>query len=245
VLTPRQWSLENLVQMLSGLFLCLAGGMITHQLMVPPAVAATSGGKLVAAVIHSAFFHVGGFICVARLLSAERVGWSEGFGLSRNRRQAITRGLLAVVVVTPVMMLLQGVLARWLTPDGEAPAVQEMVKTIGQAVAPDQLLFYGLMAIVLAPVIEELLFRGIFYPAIKSRGHPRLALWGTSLMFGVVHSNRLTLLPLTLLALVLVWLYERTGNLLAPIIAHSGFNAINFLLLMGREPLLRMLPEGY
>jgi membrane protease YdiL (CAAX protease family) len=37
-------------------------------------------------------------------------------------------------------------------------------------------------------------------------------------------------LPLTLLALALTWLYERTNNLLAPILAHSLFNGVNFLL---------------
>ena len=34
--------------------------------------------------------------------------------------------------------------------------------------------------------------------------------------------------PLLLLALVLTWLYEQTGNLLAPILAHATFNALQF-----------------
>jgi membrane protease YdiL (CAAX protease family) len=39
-------------------------------------------------------------------------------------------------------------------------------------------------------------------------------------------------LPLFVLALVLTVLYEKTNNLLAPIAAHSAFNAVNFAMLL-------------
>jgi len=58
-----------------------------------------------------------------------------------------------------------------------------------------------------------------------------LALWGTAGLFALIHFNLLTFLPLMALALVLTYLYERTNNLLAPIAAHSFFNALNFGLL--------------
>jgi membrane protease YdiL (CAAX protease family) len=58
-----------------------------------------------------------------------------------------------------------------------------------------------------------------------------VALWGTALLFAATHHNAATFLPLTLLAIVLARLYEKTNNLLAPIITHSMFNAMNFLVL--------------
>jgi len=85
------------------------------------------------------------------------------------------------------------------------------------------------VAIGIAPVAEELLFRGILYPAIKQAGFPGVALWGTSLLFAAIHVNLGIFVPLLLLALVLAQLYERTGNLLAPITAHALFNAFNFV----------------
>ena len=39
-------------------------------------------------------------------------------------------------------------------------------------------------------------------------------------------------IPLFVLALALTWLYEKTGSLLAPIVAHSLFNAANLALLI-------------
>src|SRR5206468_705414 len=86
----------------------------------------------------------------------------------------------------------------------------------------------GIVAMGLAPVAEELLFRGILYPAVKQAGFPRLALWGTSLLFAAIHVNLMTFVPLLLFALLLAQLYERTGNLLAPLAAHVMFNALNF-----------------
>ena len=83
-------------------------------------------------------------------------------------------------------------------------------------------------AVVLAPLAEELLFRGILYTLIKQHGRPRLALWGTSLLFGAIHFNLAALPSLCFLGLVFAWLYERTGNLLAPVTAHVLFNAVNF-----------------
>jgi membrane protease YdiL (CAAX protease family) len=90
----------------------------------------------------------------------------------------------------------------------------------------------GAAAVLLAPVAEEVLFRGILYPAVKQTGHSRLALWGTSLLFAAVHMNLVTFVPLAVLALLLTALYERTNNLLAPIMAHVLFNALNFAMLL-------------
>jgi membrane protease YdiL (CAAX protease family) len=91
------------------------------------------------------------------------------------------------------------------------------------------------LAVLLVPPAEEILFRGILYPWIKQAGYPRLALWGTALVFAGVHFNLVSFLPLAAFALVLAALYERTNNLLAPITAHALFNTLNFLLLLLQE----------
>jgi membrane protease YdiL (CAAX protease family) len=56
-----------------------------------------------------------------------------------------------------------------------------------------------------------------------------LGLVVSSVVFGAIHSNLVAFLPLTLFAVLLVMLYESTDTLLAPIVAHSLFNAIAFL----------------
>jgi len=93
----------------------------------------------------------------------------------------------------------------------------------------------AVVAIGLAPLAEEILFRGILYPAVKQAGFRRLALWGTAVLFAVIHGNLATLLPLLVLSVALTLLYEQTDNLLAPVVAHALFNAINFLKLYSGE----------
>jgi membrane protease YdiL (CAAX protease family) len=80
-------------------------------------------------------------------------------------------------------------------------------------------------------VVEEIFFRGMLYPAIKQAGFPRLAIWGVSLLFALVHFNLVSFIPLFVLAILLTALYEYTDNLLAPISAHALFNALNFAML--------------
>ena len=75
---------------------------------------------------------------------------------------------------------------------------------------------------------EEALFRGAL--------QPWLGLWPASLLFGLAHfAPSKSLAPWTLFAfaagLFLGALYEWTGNLLAPIVAHAGINAVNLRLL--------------
>jgi membrane protease YdiL (CAAX protease family) len=105
---------------------------------------------------------------------------------------------------------------------------QPTIKVLESTVGLGQRFCFGLAAIVLAPVAEEALFRGILYPFIKQSGHRWLALFGTSLAFGAVHANLVTFVPLSFFAVILVFVYEKTDKLLAPILTHALFNAVNF-----------------
>lgn len=90
-------------------------------------------------------------------------------------------------------------------------------------------------AIVLAPIVEEILFRGAAQQGLRKAGLSRCwAIIVASAAFAVVHLGVLAdgavasgLAALFALALLLGWLVERTGRLIAPIVAHGAFNAIN------------------
>ena len=60
-----------------------------------------------------------------------------------------------------------------------------------------------------------------------------------SLLFAAIHANLMTFIPLTFFALVLIALYEKTDNLLAPITAHCFFNSVNFSLFIFQSDLER------
>jgi membrane protease YdiL (CAAX protease family) len=185
------------------------------------------------------------FVLIHRFLREHQMTWSEAFNFKLHWPSALTFGLMTGLAIVPVVLLLQFSVQLVLSRFGLAPDEQTAVQVIRNAESWPGRLVMGFATILLVPPAEELLFRGIAYPAIKRAGYPRLALWGTSVLFAAIHGNLAILAPLTLLAMALVWLYEKTGNLLAPIAAHSLFNAINFGLVYALPWLQERVPSVF
>ena len=92
------------------------------------------------------------------------------------------------------------------------------------------------MAVVVAPILEEMLFRGLFQTTIRSfleipnpRFHIRNAAWPaiviSSVLFAMVHADTAHWPALFVLSLSLGYAYEKSGSLFRPIFIHSFFNA--------------------
>jgi len=102
-----------------------------------------------------------------------------------------------------------------------------------------------LAVVVGAPVAEELLFRGLLFRLARDR-------WGlaggavlTGLFFGVAHWEPWSLFGLVGLGILLAVLYQWTGSLLAPMVAHGVHNGISlFLMLRWRDQLITETPEA-
>ncbi len=88
------------------------------------------------------------------------------------------------------------------------------------------------LAVVLAPIGEEVIFRGFFYPVLKDKLGWRGAMVVTSLIFGFVHLHAPTFLALSMFGVLLAAVYECTGNLLYPILLHAFFNGSSCALLL-------------
>jgi hypothetical protein len=136
--------------------------------------------------------------------------------------------LTAAIALLVAMAIMWG--SQWmLTLVEVTPVQQTSIEALRETDDPARRLAIAVTAIALAPLFEETLFRGLLYPAIKQAGYPRLAFWGTAVLFGLSHVNLLAFASLTFFGLVLAALYERTDNLLAPIAAHTAFNAANYV----------------
>jgi membrane protease YdiL (CAAX protease family) len=84
---------------------------------------------------------------------------------------------------------------------------------------------------VFAPILEEMLFRGVLLDALKARMALNPAIWVTGIAFGLVHLTdpaTLALVPaLILLGVILGFVRERGGGSLSrPILMHMGFNSV-------------------
>ena len=161
---------------------------------------------------------------------------ADTFGFNRkNTGRCLLLGLatgLGLVLIAMALALISSLLIKAF---GDQAEPQKLVTLIAEESAKQEnigtLIFFVVMAVAVASVAEEILFRGILYPAIKQIGYPRLAAIGTALLFALFHVNLLTFASLTVVALGLIALYEFTDNLLAPITAHAVFNASNLIML--------------
>lgn len=91
--------------------------------------------------------------------------------------------------------------------------------------------FLALFTILLAPVAEEMFFRGVLYTTMRQHLGTMPAALASATVFAMIHFNLGSFLPLLVLAVGLALIYERTGNILAPMLAHSLFNTTNYVLL--------------
>jgi membrane protease YdiL (CAAX protease family) len=113
---------------------------------------------------------------------------------------------------------------------------QETVTAFRQLGAAWQMAFFLFQAVVLAPLFEELFFRGFLQSFLKNYTSTWMALVLSAGVFAFAHVNLGAVLQLWLLGVALGLAYEHTGALLLPVGIHGCFNfatALNLLLEKG------------
>lgn len=232
VISQKPWRPEAVLMLGAGMLLLVSLSSLGAVLLQEN----TAAPRFVGFMVGTLFGQCLAAVQVHLFLRYHRMSWSEFLGLRRRRALwMVLLGMATAVIVTPFGWAASVVSSKAIMRLYEEPQQQMAVEVLQSTKDMGQRIVFALTAIVMAPLIEETLFRGILYPLVKQQGYPRLALWGTSLLFAAIHANLLTFLPLFLFALALVALYEWTDAMIAPITAHAAFNAINFLLLINQD----------
>lgn len=157
---------------------------------------------------------------------ASGVSFGDGVGLRRvSAWTAVWAGLLIAVGVR----LFTGVYGIVLNALGVDVSTQTADPTKLLPGGPLGVAFTVLLVVVLAPIAEEIVFRGVLLPVISDRWG---VFWGvtlSSLVFTVMHLVPYTMPPIMLLAVALSWLFFRTRSLWPAIVAHAAFNGIGLI----------------
>ncbi len=122
---------------------------------------------------------------------------------------------------------------------GRLPEKQDIINLFLRAENPFIVMSAIFSFLVLAPIAEELLFRGILYRALKgflsqmskSDFAKYVAAAISSLLFSIAHNNAFAFVPLFAFALLLTSLYERTQSIVSTMLCHSAFNFFNVVLI--------------
>lgn len=209
-------------------------GLFFIYAAIQPADAGRAAGGLTAgSLVASMAFNL--IVCAGLLVFLQQVRGlnpAELFGL----QHVDGRRLVRVVAVFAVMSLIivnvvSGLTVTWLQdvwPDLEP---QDTVKAFQES---DGFMFRFLVvlaAVVVAPLAEEVLFRGFVYGVLKRYTDAPFAALSSSLMFAIIHLHVGSLLPLWVLALLFCLAYEVSGCLLAPMLLHMIFNGTSIALM--------------
>ena len=208
---------QLVVGLVAGLALALVAGGIEGS----------STGLLVATVVSQV---VGLLLALGYLSLRRRLSWRV-LGPVRPGVVPVLLGLAVGFGGTLLAYTINAVVTFAL--DLEAPVEQQLLEDVLSGGLASVVVVIA--AVVMAPLAEELLFRGLLFQSLRRR----LGLWFaaivSAMVFCLVHveiivSQPLALLGLFALAVLLAWSFHRTGSLVVPIVAHATFNAISLAL---------------
>jgi membrane protease YdiL (CAAX protease family) len=148
--------------------------------------------------------------------------------IGRNPLHAIVVGVLAGIGMWMVGNLVGAAVIALL----QALGIEADTQLAERAVETLDPWLVVLVVIILAPIAEELFFRGIVFNAWLREGGVRWAFIGSTLLFALIHLSIAAFVPILLLGFALAWVYRRTQSLLAPIALHATFNGISVVLVL-------------
>lgn len=160
-----------------------------------------------------------------RLLGPVRTRWSGVL-------VGVGHGALAFLVVNVVITQLIELFAR--QAGLEVPEVQQELQEAVRDPGAAPLVIVSV--VLLAPLAEELLFRGVLFQALRMRVRLWPAVAVSAVAFGASHVEPLAIGLTAVLGLYLAWIFHRSGSLLVPILAHASFNALSLTLISMTPP---------
>jgi membrane protease YdiL (CAAX protease family) len=156
----------------------------------------------------------------------------ERFNAPVSIGAALKSGFLTYLAALPLVAAAMWVWQQGLDAAGIPRPKQELIDMFSHTHGFWRLTFMTLVAVVIAPMTEELVFRAGIFRFVRTRLPRVLSLVLPAVLFGAAHLNLSAFVPLLVLAIVLSLAYERTGRVITPIVAHGLFNltTVAFLL---------------
>lgn len=232
---PRPWSLSDF-------FFVILGGFLGAALFV--AGSELAGGDELSLVLALTGQYLG-HLLVLWWLSRRKQHPDLGFAIEGRDLGYIGLGLILQLALAILFLPLSSLLL----PEGES--AQQVGSAIAGLETTSARVAAMVTAVVLAPVTEELIFRGILLKTLEGRGR-RTIMVVTSLVFAAFHllglqpsrilqAAAVVLPQLFVVGLVLAWVTLRSKRLGPAIFIHSGFNLLAAVVLLLPPEMLESL----
>ena len=160
------------------------------------------------------------FIVIALFLRLIHRPFSE-LGFMKPRKRFVVLGFIVGVL----LFLGIGILGNALTHLLGTPPPQSFAEAVNGANYWEFSLLTILGGLV-APIKEEMLFRGLIYPPLRQVLGKGKGMLLTGMFFATLHFDLVRFLPLFIGGIVLTWLYERSSSIWPSIVAHGTWNIL-------------------
>jgi membrane protease YdiL (CAAX protease family) len=234
----REWLPEERYRGPSVILLFLVAVAAANLLSLPPLLVDTLAGGdptqpspfalVVLLLVTPLMFGAIGLVFVVRPRALAGVRFGDGSRTTYNVLRGVALGAAAWVAANAVAIGL-----TWLITEltGETPVEDQVVVQLAASLPP--LVAIGLIGL-LAPAAEEFFFRWIAVNAWEREHGTRIAVVGSSILFGAAHvlgGSLLALPSIFLLGLILAVAYVMTRSLPLVIGVHATFNCLSLALL--------------
>lgn len=160
------------------------------------------------------------------------LGLGRGIGLIRESLLGLL-GYIAGLPLIGLALVALIILTKLLGLEVEQGAHPIVYMIKGGQTSVGVILFALVLAVIIAPVLEEVMFRGYFYRALRSRLGAPASIAICSAFFAAVHPQGIIGFPLLFaIGAVLATLREWRGSLAAPIAAHACTNGVTMTLVL-------------
>ena len=195
----------------------LINGILNGEEIVPLSV-----------VMQTALFHLPIIALVIRKARSAGSPALESFGIAAPHLLAdVGKGVLAYLAAIPAIAAANAVSYLALQALNIPPEPQLAVRILIDPNPAWLKMYLVAMAVISAPIAEELLFRFVCFPSLARITSPMRSAVMISLLFALIHLNAYAFLPLFVMALALSAAYALTRSIIVPITMHALFNAVN------------------
>lgn len=224
VIAERSWKTWQVVMLLSALFLLYFLAMFSGRLFYEEQI------PFVRLVITLCIYTI--LMVMIGVTNHRRGGsWISSLGMgTANLRKLIFSPVVYLAVIPFIMLISKGYHLLLERIYSSEVALQDVAQIVSGNLSWLEIL-YMITAIFIAPVYEELMFRGVIFPYFAKRAGLIPALIIVSVLFALMHFHLPSFVPLAILSGVLCLAYWRTGSLWTSIGVHMIFNAVSILAL--------------
>ena len=221
MLTDTRWSVRTAAWVVAGFLAVLvvaALGAAGLKLAGVKGVAATVATGV---ILSGAYLLVVGVVAV--LARVRKVSLPGAVGM---RRLPVGRLLVAAVSGALLGRLLAGVWGIVIQTSGVKMTTTDLDPTTLFAPGAAGAVMLVILTVIIAPIAEEIVFRGVLLSALADRWGVTVGIVGSAAVFSAIHLSLVAGPALFPFALILGWLFVRTKSLTVCIVTHALFNGV-------------------